>query len=225
VYTYNSQISSHIHHQLFNEVKITERILNATRLNSHAIEQPKGLRLGYMGHLTLLTSHLLAFLNNNPEICTALQHHLTDESWQEHISKSHRETVEICEKPLGGTAASEGVDTRTDQLARFMIQQVMGHMPDKFGSHEQNEDDDEATWAYAYIFRCLLVVNLSGLRPSWRRSERISSKLSILLHSRRRRTNRTTTSPMTKRYILNHIFNIDGSCWSLESNGMNWRTT
>jgi hypothetical protein len=144
-------------------VRITERILHATRLNAQAVEQPKGLRLGYMGHLTLLTSHLLSFLIAHPDLNTKLESFLHDEAWQEHVAKTHREVVEVCEKPLGGPVQGDVVDTRTDQLARFMIQQVMGHLPDKFASHEEDEDD-ELTWAYVLGYDSVMLVNLNARR-------------------------------------------------------------
>ena len=105
------------------------------RLNNYQLEKPKATRLGYMGHITLITDHILAFLERereNKDLMDAINDHLQTEDWQEYVTRIHRETVEKNSKILGGqkptmfsTQDSEDesnsnshVDMNTDGLTR-----------------------------------------------------------------------------------------------------------
>eukprot|EP00158_Paraphelidium_tribonemae_P005476 Partr_v1_DN27363_c0_g1_i6_m46763 putative Protein phosphatase 6, regulatory subunit len=147
---------------IFVDAKITESIVKAVRLNAYTIEQPKGVRLGYMGHLTLITDKILGFLEKNldDEYRAAINPFAQSEDWIEFVSKIHRDTKERDSKPLGGqktNALDNGgeeeapfsmhVDMNTDQLARYLIGQVVKDLPSQFANAvAESASSDDVVW-------------------------------------------------------------------------------
>ena len=145
---------------VFVKSKLTQRITEAVRLNSYHEDLPKGSRLGYMGHITLITDNIILFLERklDKEFEEAIFPFLQADDWQEFIAKIHKETKEKETKPLGGQKFTKDfikdddvpfsmhVDTETDQLARFMIHQVVKDLPDKFMILDFSTKQDNDVW-------------------------------------------------------------------------------
>ncbi|KAJ1966589.1 sporulation-induced protein [Dispira parvispora] len=89
-------------YSLFKDAGLTRRITTAYRLNQAECEKPKGVRFGYMGHLTGISEEVVRLF----ERCTSplldqLQEFIDDEEWQEYVV-ALREVKERDHCPLGG---------------------------------------------------------------------------------------------------------------------------
>ncbi|RKP09045.1 SIT4 phosphatase-associated protein-domain-containing protein [Thamnocephalis sphaerospora] len=92
---------------LFCDAKITCRITSAQRTNDFNVEQPKGVRLGFMGHLTFIADQVVRLLERSTsELGAAIEPYCTAEDWQEYVSKTLRETKERDHEQLGGQRPS-----------------------------------------------------------------------------------------------------------------------
>ncbi|KAJ3197224.1 hypothetical protein HK101_005254 [Irineochytrium annulatum] len=90
--------------------KLTEKITSAQRLNDYQVEQPKGVRLGYMGHLTYISDEVCKLIDK----CAAdfdgdIKDLILAEEWQEYLSGVLRETKERDRQPLGGVRPTQSL--------------------------------------------------------------------------------------------------------------------
>ncbi|CAI2165053.1 12776_t:CDS:10 [Funneliformis geosporum] len=124
---------------VFTDGHLTKRITMAQRLNDSEVEKPKGVRLGYMGHLTFIAEEVVKLLDNYAvEIGEKVIDFIAAEDWQEYVSKTLFETRKRDREPLGGhrpnthdTMPPSG-DMASDQFARYLCQQITNDLPDKF---------------------------------------------------------------------------------------------
>jgi hypothetical protein len=165
---------------LLREGQLTRRITRAQRQNDYESELPKGVRLGYMGHITLISNVVVGFLEQHEEVRKELADILRAEDWQEYVSRTLREIREKESKPLGGTRPNASLAANmqtsysyqdeddedgdamevsggvsTDQFARYLCQQISGELPDRFGyTPEDDEDgDNDGDWGeYVFFF-------------------------------------------------------------------------
>ncbi|KAK5821059.1 SIT4 phosphatase-associated protein-domain-containing protein [Linnemannia elongata] len=174
---------------IFKDGQLTKRITDAQRLCDYECAQPKGVRLGYMGHLTYIADETVKLLElySQTSLLSTLYEHVDLEDWWNYVSKILKETKERDAKVLGGArpnvieshkpdhddgndddyiddndedygndfiggdigAGHEG-DVASDQFARYLCQQITNNLPDKFGSSDEDEDDDEGNWIGEY---------------------------------------------------------------------------
>ncbi|KAG0232730.1 hypothetical protein BGW41_001741 [Actinomortierella wolfii] len=176
---------------IFKDGQLTKRITDAQRLCDYECAQPKGVRLGYMGHLTYIadeTVKLLELYSQTP-LLAMLYEHIDLEDWWNYVSKILKETKERDAQVLGGTrpnviesqkmghddnddddymddngdgyGGSSGFlggddgtghegDVASDQFARYLSQQITNNLPDKFGSSDEDEDEEEGNWIGEY---------------------------------------------------------------------------
>ncbi|CAG8482913.1 23181_t:CDS:10 [Rhizophagus irregularis] len=121
---------------VFTDGHLTKRITNAQRLNDSEVEEPKGVRLGYMGHLTFVSEEVVKLLDRYAvEIGEKVREYIEAEDWQEYVSKTLRETRDRDRAALGGARPTvDGGDMASDQFARYLCQQITNDLPDKFGN-------------------------------------------------------------------------------------------
>jgi hypothetical protein len=97
----------HLIESLFCDAHITQRITSAQRRNDMSVEQPKGVRLGFMGHLTFIADQVVRLLERSgKELGPAVAQYCAAEDWQEYVSKTLRETKERDHQQLGGQRPS-----------------------------------------------------------------------------------------------------------------------
>ncbi|KAJ3365515.1 hypothetical protein GGF31_008540 [Allomyces arbusculus] len=158
---------------LLRDGALTRRIPRAQRASDYEAERPKGVRLGFMGHITLIADVVVAFLDRDETVRLELAEMLRAEDWQEYVTRTFRETREREARPLGGvrpsalgglspfTGAAAGAATAaadededdsalevaggvsSDQFARYLCQQISGELPDRFGFTVDDDGDDE----------------------------------------------------------------------------------
>ncbi|KAF9915210.1 hypothetical protein BX616_006660 [Lobosporangium transversale] len=176
---------------MFRDGQLTKRITDAQRLNDYECAQPKGVRLGYMGHLTYIADETVKLLElySQTSLLNTLYEFIDLEDWWNYVSKILKETKDRDAQVLGGTrpnmteslkpgmddgndddylddnddeygaggdflgsvsgAGHEG-DVASDQFARYLCQQITNNLPDKFGSSDEDEDDEESNWIGEY---------------------------------------------------------------------------
>ncbi|RKP36311.1 SIT4 phosphatase-associated protein-domain-containing protein, partial [Dimargaris cristalligena] len=94
----------------FKDAKLTTRIAEAHRLNQAECEKPKGVRIGYMGHLTGIAEEVVRLF----ERCTSplleqLEEYMNDEAWREFVA-ALREARERDRLPLGGEKPTDNIN-------------------------------------------------------------------------------------------------------------------
>ncbi|KAG0378134.1 hypothetical protein BGX24_004634, partial [Mortierella sp. AD032] len=176
---------------IFKDGQLTKRITDAQRLCDYECSQPKGVRLGYMGHLTYIADETVKLLElySQTSLLPMLYEFIDLEDWWNYVSKVLKETKERDAQVLGGSrpnvieahpsgmddgndddflddggdnyggnnsflggdvgAGQEG-DVGSDQFARYLSQQITNNLPDKFGSSDEDEDDEEGNWIGDY---------------------------------------------------------------------------
>ncbi|KAI8928314.1 SIT4 phosphatase-associated protein-domain-containing protein [Entophlyctis helioformis] len=191
---------------IFKDANLMSQITNAQHQNDYEVEQPKGVRLGYMGHLTYIADEVCKLIEKcSPELDDQIHDYIVSEEWQEYVSHPLRETRERDRQSLGGPrpeapqqgmafmgagssfgynnaggggggkfgedsgefgkprkkseVTREGSDeeddspgrgvageseTYNDQFARFLCQQLVKDLPDRFLGGDNSDDDEEA---------------------------------------------------------------------------------
>ncbi|KAG0214778.1 hypothetical protein BGX28_001413 [Mortierella sp. GBA30] len=175
---------------IFKDGQLAKRITDAQRLCDYECALPKGVRLGYMGHLTYIADETVKLLElyQQTSLLSTLYEFIDLEDWWNYVSKVLKETKERDAQVLGGARPNvveshnpghvdpndddymddnddeygsndfiggengtglEG-DVASDQFARYLCQQITNNLPDKFGSSDEDEDDEEDNWTGEY---------------------------------------------------------------------------
>ncbi|CAO3674923.1 unnamed protein product [Rhizopus stolonifer] len=137
---------------ILKEGQLTNKIIAAQKANDEECAKPKGMRAGYMGHLTFISDEIMKLFEGYPEtIVLAIQDDLNMEGWSAYCNHELKETKERDQLPLGGLRPSEDMDipqtdeednedtlddTAASQYSRFLAQRGMGGTLD--------EDTDES---------------------------------------------------------------------------------
>ncbi|KAK4058758.1 sporulation-induced protein [Microbotryomycetes sp. JL221] len=171
---------------VFTEGKLIERILAGQATNDAECAKPRGIRLGYMGHMVLIAEEIVKLFTRFPdEIYSVVRPHIPEEEWTKYTETTLKETRDRDLVQLGGgvkfapqdatsTAsglsddddefpmnsqramraleAGAGADTTDpagagapgspDQFSRYLQTAMSSDVPDKFGSSDEDEDDD-----------------------------------------------------------------------------------
>ncbi|ORX48429.1 SAPS-domain-containing protein [Piromyces finnis] len=96
-YSYKLTIS------ILKEGELTKKIVKAQRLNDFEVEQPRGIRLGYMGYITHISDEICKLIDTTGSALNkSLGKTLKNEGWIEYASKILPETKFQDCQPLGG---------------------------------------------------------------------------------------------------------------------------
>ncbi|CAJ0638767.1 12410_t:CDS:10 [Entrophospora sp. SA101] len=147
---------------VFVDGEITKRVTKAQRLNDYE-RTTKRSKVRLYGSFNCYSRRDCEI---NGSICS--RDWRKTEDWQEYVSKTLRETRERDRAPLGGQrptnhdsmspsregseddededdaieAVADG-DMADDQFARYLCQQITNDLPDKFGSSDESDEEDE----------------------------------------------------------------------------------
>lgn len=99
---------------------ITDRILDGQR-KSDASQTEKGMRLGYMGHLTLIAEEVCKFGNRHPPeaLDQAVLDRVNREPWIEYVEGTLAETRDKDNAVLGGVRPQDSMGVRPMGLGGF----------------------------------------------------------------------------------------------------------
>ncbi|KAK7038262.1 SIT4 phosphatase-associated protein-domain-containing protein [Favolaschia claudopus] len=88
---------------LFRDAKLMHRIVEGQRMNDEACAKPKSVRLGFMGHLTLIAEDVLTALERfPPELRDILGGYAPQPDWDDYVKGRYRETKRRDAELLGG---------------------------------------------------------------------------------------------------------------------------
>ncbi|KAJ3023801.1 hypothetical protein HKX48_000935 [Thoreauomyces humboldtii] len=94
---------------IFKQGELTKRITKAQRDNDYHVAQPKGVRLGYMGHLTYISDEVCKLVDKcNEDLAQEVGDLISAEDWQDYVTGILRETKERDRQPLGGVRPNAG---------------------------------------------------------------------------------------------------------------------
>ncbi|KAG0246779.1 hypothetical protein BGX31_009026 [Mortierella sp. GBA43] len=90
---------------IFKDGQLTKRITDAQRLCDFECSQPKGVRLGYMGHLTYIADETVKLLElySTTSLLPMLYEFIEVDDWWNYVTKVLKETKERDAQVLGGT--------------------------------------------------------------------------------------------------------------------------
>ncbi|KAI8616148.1 SIT4 phosphatase-associated protein-domain-containing protein [Chytriomyces sp. MP71] len=96
------------------EGKLTSKITEAQRRNDFEVEQPKGVRLGYMGHLTYISDEVTKLVEKCLEdFGSEVKELIESDDWQEYLGGVLRETKDRDRQALGGVRPTHTGQTST----------------------------------------------------------------------------------------------------------------
>ncbi|KAG9051568.1 hypothetical protein FS837_004078 [Tulasnella sp. UAMH 9824] len=88
---------------LFRDSRILQRIIEGQKKNDEACSKPKGSRIGYMGHLTLISEDIVsAFDHYPPDVIDILSSYAPRPEWDQYVSGKYKETKDKDSSQLGG---------------------------------------------------------------------------------------------------------------------------
>ncbi|EXJ95269.1 hypothetical protein A1O1_00389 [Capronia coronata CBS 617.96] len=98
---------------LFETGRITDAIIEGQRRSDEA-QQSKNMRLGYMGHLTLVAEEVVKFGERHPRelLSPTVQDCIYSQVWEEYVTKTLAETRERDNAILGGFRPDNGLGPR-----------------------------------------------------------------------------------------------------------------
>ncbi|TFK90277.1 SAPS-domain-containing protein [Polyporus arcularius HHB13444] len=88
---------------LFRDARLMHRIIEGSKRNDVESEKPKGVRLGYMGHLTLISEDVIGALEHlPPDLRLQIGQHAPQPEWDEYVTGRYKETKKKDSSLLGG---------------------------------------------------------------------------------------------------------------------------
>ncbi|KIO34753.1 hypothetical protein M407DRAFT_64204 [Tulasnella calospora MUT 4182] len=88
---------------LFRDSRILQRIIEGQRKNDEACSKPKGSRVGYMGHLTLISEDIVSAFDHYPtDVIGILSTYAPRPEWDEYVSGKYKETKDKDMSQLAG---------------------------------------------------------------------------------------------------------------------------
>ncbi|KAI8824378.1 SIT4 phosphatase-associated protein-domain-containing protein [Fimicolochytrium jonesii] len=94
---------------IFQDGQLTKQIIRAQKENDEHVAKPKGVRLGFMGHLTYIADEVSKLLEKCPEdLVKELSDHIVADEWHSYVSGPLKETRERDRQPLGGVRPNAG---------------------------------------------------------------------------------------------------------------------
>ncbi|CAE6470673.1 unnamed protein product [Rhizoctonia solani] len=99
----DNELSRRVTIGMFRDARLVYRILEGSRRNDAVTAQQKGLRLGYMGHLILISDDIVAALEHYPHsLLEALSPYVPQPDWDNFVAGQYKETKERDTSQLGG---------------------------------------------------------------------------------------------------------------------------
>ncbi|KAF9218360.1 SAPS-domain-containing protein [Gyrodon lividus] len=98
---------------LFRDARLMQRIVDGQKQNDAESSKPKGVRLGYMGHLTLMSEDVITALEHfAPDLCLIIEQYAPQPAWNDYVTGRYRETKKRDTSLLGGGKPAVGHPAR-----------------------------------------------------------------------------------------------------------------
>ncbi|KAI7900933.1 SIT4 phosphatase-associated protein-domain-containing protein [Cokeromyces recurvatus] len=96
-------LNRHLAISILKDGQLTEKIIAAQKSNDEACAKPKGMRAGYMGHLTFISDEIIKLFEGYPEtIVQVIKDDIDMEGWNHYCQNELKDTKERDQLPLGG---------------------------------------------------------------------------------------------------------------------------
>ncbi|KAG0169446.1 hypothetical protein DFQ28_004386 [Apophysomyces sp. BC1034] len=136
---------------VFKDGHLTEKMVQIQKMNDDECAKPKGMRLGFMGHLTFIADEIIKLLEGYPEaIVSEIKTDVDLESWSGYCNNELKETKERDRLPLGGTRPSDGMEAEMsdeeeneDVLDGTAATQYSRYLARRGADENIDEDEDE----------------------------------------------------------------------------------
>ncbi|KAI8086716.1 SIT4 phosphatase-associated protein-domain-containing protein [Halteromyces radiatus] len=133
--------------------QLTTRMVQAQKENDEEWAKPKGMRLGYMGHLTFIADEVIKLFEGYPEaIVQDIKDDVDLDSWYQYCETELRETKERDCLPLGGDRPNDedgGMredDDEEDELDGATASQYSQYLAQRAADGGLEDDEDDAHW-------------------------------------------------------------------------------
>ncbi|GAN04154.1 extragenic suppressor of kinetochore protein [Mucor ambiguus] len=136
--------------------QLTDKIVIAQKANDEECAKPKGMRAGYMGHLTFISDEIMKLFEGYPEtIVLVVKDDIDMEGWNTYCNNELKETKDRDQLPLGGLRPNDDLDVpqsdeeddedalegaAASQYSRFLAQRG------EDGNFEEDDEDDNDHW-------------------------------------------------------------------------------
>jgi SIT4-associating protein SAP185/190 len=118
----------HVAIDLFETGNITEQIVDGQKRSDEA-QQKKNMRLGYMGHLTLVAEEVVKFSERHPAelLSQTVMEKVLDREWIDYVEQTLSQTRERDNAVLGGVRPDIGIGPRQAVLNAVNASQGFGN--------------------------------------------------------------------------------------------------
>ncbi|KAJ8655867.1 hypothetical protein O0I10_008531 [Lichtheimia ornata] len=138
---------------VFKDGKLTDRMVQAQKANDEECAKPKGMRLGYMGHLTFIADEIIKLFEGYPEaVLSQVKDDIDLESWNAYCNNELKETKERDRLPLAGPRPNDGLDgAATDEedeepMDGVTARQYSRYLSQQDGDLDDDEDEETENW-------------------------------------------------------------------------------
>ncbi|KAI0822811.1 SAPS-domain-containing protein [Trametes gibbosa] len=123
---------------LFRDARLMHRIIEGSKRNDIESSQPKGVRLGYMGHLTLISEDVLNALEHlPPDLRLQVAQHAPQPEWDEYVTGRYKETKTKDQILLGGGKPVIAPSMRSTNAAQWKVDEADSIAPSAAGHADQ----------------------------------------------------------------------------------------
>lgn len=126
--------------KLVSDCKLVDLICEASRLSEEDAAKPKGVRRGYMGHITNISSSLLNTSVNTPAVEKYLSAH---EEWNKYCKGSFQQTRDKETKPLSYAPEEFTGEDQEELEDEFDNGEEANTIDQEFKLEDEDEDEDE----------------------------------------------------------------------------------
>ncbi|CAO3628443.1 unnamed protein product [Cunninghamella blakesleeana] len=135
--------------------QLTTKMVNAQKENDQEWSKPKGMRLGYMGHLTFIADEVIKLFEGYPEaIVQEIKGDVDLDIWYHYCETELRETKERDCLPLGGDRPNEDdaglrdedEDEDDDDMDGATASQYSRYLAQREADGGLEDDEEDAHW-------------------------------------------------------------------------------
>ncbi|KAJ1962044.1 sporulation-induced protein, partial [Dipsacomyces acuminosporus] len=132
----------------FRDVRVTSKIAQACAKNDEVCQEPKGVRLGYMGHLTGIGEEVARLLElSGASLEPLIAPYINGDEWMDYVARTLQEVRERDQQPLGGERPLGSNDIVAGDESSQVFVSRMGLVDpatgETFDPEEEEYDDDE----------------------------------------------------------------------------------
>ncbi|KAI6036028.1 SIT4 phosphatase-associated protein-domain-containing protein [Pisolithus microcarpus] len=132
---------------LFRDARLMHRIVEGQKKNDAESVKPKGVRLGYMGHLTLMSEDVITALEHYPqELRSMIERYAPQPDWSEYVTGG-KPNINVDEEDAKSMSTAS-TTTNGNSMLKSEFRRAIGAKPSRetsadFGPAPIEEDEDD----------------------------------------------------------------------------------